>query len=127
MICETSHGHDEEHGDEEHHDDKDHNGRMLDGHEAAAGMPTNSTMPMDHGEEGHGEDDYAMQCMKAWRLLRSMEEYSMEDTTDERRQEISDMWSEGLEGAWSEVFEGATATFAASVAGLATAVAVLSF
>ena len=123
MICETSHGHDEEHGDEEHHDDKDHNGRMLDGHEP----PTNSTMPMDHDEEGHGEDDYAMQCMKAWRLLRSMEEYSMEDTTDERRQEISDMWSEGIESAWSEVFEGATATFAASVAGLATAVAVLSF
>ena len=55
-----------------------------------------------------------------------MEEYSREDTTDERRQEISDMWSDGLDDAWATMFEGAS-TIAASVAGVATAVAVLSF
>ena len=64
--------------------------------------------------------------MRAYRLLHSMEEYAKEDTTDERREEISAMWSQGLDDAWAEMFEGAS-TIAASVAGLATAVAVLSF
>ena len=55
-----------------------------------------------------------------------MEEYSKDDTTDERRDEISDMWSDHLDDAFAEMFDGAS-TIAASVAGLATAVAVLSF
>ena len=36
------------------------------------------------------------------------------------------MWSDGIDDAWSTMFEGAS-TIAASVAGVATAVAVLSF
>ena len=71
-------------------------------------------------------DERDAECMKAYRLLHSMEEYAKEDTSDERREEISAMWSQGLDSAWAEIFEGAS-TIAASVAGLATAVAVLSF
>ena len=110
MVCEISHANEE---------DKDHE-RRLDGHETAmpSDMLIDSQMPM--------ENDMDVQCMKAYRLLRSMEEYADEATTAERRQEISDMWSDGIDVAWSEMFEGAS-TIAASVAGLATAFAVLSF
>ena len=112
MICDVSHG------DEEHHEDADHN-RMLDGHETPA---------EHHEDESHEdmEEDVEMRCIRALKLLRSMEEYADEKTSADRRQEISDMWGEGLDDAWSEIFEGAS-TIAASVAGLATAVAVLSF
>ena len=80
----------------------------------------------EHHEDMDMVEERDARCMKAWRLLRTMEEYANEDTTDERRDEITEMWSEGLDSAWSEMFEGAS-TIAASVAGLATAVTVLSF
>ena len=110
-----------EHEDEEHHDDKD-GSRRLDGHETAAD-------PM-HDAEHHMEvdemDEMAVKCLKAYRLLDSMTEFVDKETTDERRQEISDMWGQGLDDAWSELFDGASA-IATSFAGIATAVAVLSF
>ena len=121
MICQIDH--DEGHEDEEHHEDADHQ-RMLDGHA--------TTEEPHEGEHHEAEPHMDMEeirderCMKAYRLLHSMEEYAMEETTDERRDEISAMWSQGLDDAWSEMFDGAS-TIAASVAGLATAVAVLSF
>ena len=138
MVCEV--GHDEEHHDEDHHDEDHHEGeehhedadhnRMLDGHENAAAEAAAAALAAAH--EGEHDmnmdmgDDSAAQCMRAYRLLHSMEEYAKEDTTDERREEISAMWSQGLDDAWAEMFEGAS-TIAASIAGLATAVAVLSF
>ena len=125
MVCEVSHEggeHEDHHGDEEHHDDKDHT-RRLDGHETTAD-------PMHHDDEHHMEvdemDEMAVSCLKAYRLLDSMEEFADKETSEERRQEISDMWGEALDDAWSEMFEGASA-IATSLAGLATAVAVLSF
>ena len=95
---------------------------MLDGH-----LPTNSTMP-DEPMEGDGvTDELGIRCMKAYRLIRSMEEYSNMDTTEERREEISQMWSEGLEGAWAELMADGATTIATSMVGIASAVAVLSF
>ena len=116
MICEVSY--DDGHEDEEHHEDADHN-RMLDGH----GTPAEH-----HEDESHEdmEEDVEMRCIRALKLLRSMEEYSKDDTTDERREEISAMWGAHLEDAFAEMFDGAS-TIATSVAGLATAVAILSF
>ena len=117
MICEVDHDEDDHDGHEDHDDGADHN-RMLDGHEAAEAP--------EHHEDMDMAEERDARCMKAWRLLRSMEEYAYEGTTDERRDEITEMWSEGLDSAWAEMFEGAS-TIATSVAGLATAVAVLSF
>ena len=94
----------------EHHEGEQHDGEVAHGRQ--------------HYEDMEEERD--ARCMKAWRLLHSMEEYAHEGTTDERRHEITEMWSEGLDSAWAEMFEGAS-TIATSVAGLATAVAVLSF
>ena len=72
------------------------------------------------------EDEMQARCIRAYRLLHTMEEYAKEDTTDERRDEISAMWDSHIDDAWSTLFEGAS-TIAVSVAGVATAVAVLSF
>ena len=64
MVCEISHAGDE---------DKDE--RRLDGHETA--------MPSDELIDGEQpmENDIDEQCAKAYRLLRSMEEYADEATT----------------------------------------------
>ena len=75
MVCEVSHGdmdgeHDDHH-DDEHHDDEDHN-RRLDGHETA--MPMEGDM-----------DEMDETCARAYKLLRSMEEYADEKTSAERR------------------------------------------
>ena len=97
MICDVSY--DDGHEDEEHHEDADHN-RMLDGHET----------PAEHHEDEDHEDmeeDVEMRCIRAMKLLRSMEEYSKDDTTDERREEISEMWSDHLDDAFAEMFDGA--------------------
>ena len=80
----------------------------------------------EHHMEVDGMDEMDVTCLKAYRLLDSMEEFVDKETSDERRQEISDMWGEALDDAWSEMFEGAS-TIATSFAGIATAVAVLSF
>ena len=123
LVCEVSHeggeGHEDHHEDDEHHEDEDHT-RRLDGHETAMPVPAEPMMPMEE------ENDTDETCKRAYKLLRSMEEYADEKTSAERRQEISDEWGEGLDDAWATMFEGAS-TIAASVAGLATAVAVLSF
>ena len=42
-------------------------------------------------------DERDAECMKAYRLLHSMEEYAKEDTSMERREEISAMWSDALD------------------------------
>ena len=128
MVCDVSHRDmdgerdvhidDEHHEDGEHHEDEDHT-RRLDGHETAMPVPAEPMMPME-------ENDTDETCKRAYKLLRSMEEYADEKTSAERRQEISDEWGEGLDDAWATMFEGAS-IIAASVAGLATAVAVLSF
>ena len=118
MICEGSFEGDGDHDGEDHDDEKDQ-GRMLDGH-----MPTNSTM----GEDMDGDmDGMDVRCMKAYRLLHSMEEFANEDTTEERREEISEMWSQGLEDAWAELMMDGATTIATTMVGIASAVAVLSF
>merc|ERR1712051_120806 len=69
------------------------------------------------------------ECLRAFRLLDQIDEYTDKDTTEERKDEITEQWSETIDDAWSEIFssDSATSTFAASVAGLATAVTLLSF
>ena len=68
-------------------------------------------------------------CLKAFRLLDQIDEYIDEDTTEARKDEINEQWSEGIDMVVKDLFEsdGTTATFAASVTGLATAVTLLSF
>ena len=91
MVCETSHGemdgehHDDHHDDEEHHDDKDH-ARRLDGHEAAAAAAAEAAMNAMPAMEGDMEmDEMDVTCLRAYKLLHSMEEYADEKTSAERR------------------------------------------
>ena len=107
-------------------------GRRLDGHEGHSNsiFATNSTIAVID-EDGRGEDegDMMTECLRAFRLLDQIDEYTDKDTTEERKDEITEQWSEAIDDAWSEMFssDSATSTFAASVAGLATAVTLLSF
>ena len=86
LVCEVSHeggeGHEDHHEDDEHHEDEDHT-RRLDGHETAA--PPMPVTEEHHDGVQHMEDDMEVTCLKAYRLLDSMEEYAKEDTTEERR------------------------------------------
>ena len=118
MFCEG--------GDGEGDNDKD-KGRRLDGHEMTTMdvAPTNSTIAVvdEDGKEG----EMVTICLRAFRLLDQIEEYKDEDTTEERKVEITQTWSDILDGIDFFESDGATVTFAASVTGLATAITLLAF
>ena len=104
-------------------------GRRLDGHDNSI-FATNSTIAVvDEDGMGEGDGEMMVSCLKAFRLLDQIDEYIDEDTTEQRKDEITEQWSENIDDAFKEIFESdsATSTFAASIAGIATAVTLLSF
>merc|ERR1712051_1172282 len=120
-----NHGHGNGNGDRGDHGNGDHDNGNGDRDHGNGNGNGNGNGDRDHDNNGNHQEVDA-RCKKAWRLLHSIEEFADEGTSEERRYEISAMWDSRLDNAWNEMFEGAS-TIAASIAGFATAVAVLTF